>query len=226
MFGLLPLLLVALALTLSRGGYISLMVAIAFVWYRVARERRFLPVIAMIAILGLLLPFLPEAFWQRAESILPSVTEQRETFGKRLDLWELGLDMVRDRPILGVGVGNFTSVYEKYARGGMLATRLTAHNAYIAVAAEVGLIGLVLFLVLHGYALHSARSAIRVGHELGRDDIRIPGTIFEVGILAMMIMGLSGATEAEKLLWIIFGMVSVLGEHVARLGASAKPRSA
>jgi len=218
MLGFLPLFLVGLALTLSRSGWISLLVGIVLVWAHLASERRFWPTLAMIAVFGLLVPFLPDAFWHRAESILPSVKERGETFGQRVDLWSLGLKMVQDHPVLGVGIGNFRSVTSRYAEGEMLAEGLTAHNAYISVAAETGLVGLALFLLLHALALRSARSAIRLGSSLGLPELRVCGVIVEVNILVVMVMALSGSGEGNKVLWVLFGMAMSLGTFATRLG--------
>ncbi|MCB9871879.1 MAG: O-antigen ligase family protein [Planctomycetes bacterium] len=75
----------------------------------------------------------------------------------RLELWRGGLDMVRDRPILGHGSGQFGTEYPRYRRGRewelstfggrFLAAPAAAHNDFLQVAIETGLPGLVLLLV-------------------------------------------------------------------------------
>jgi hypothetical protein len=58
---------------------------------------------------------------------------------ERIDLLYEGMDMIRDYPILGVGTGQFTD----HAFNGM-----TAHNSYVLAAAELGLPGSVLWMML------------------------------------------------------------------------------
>lgn len=53
---------------------------------------------------------------------------------ERIEAWYEGIDMLRSSPVLGVGPGLFTDYHY-----------LTAHNAYMLVAAETGLIGLFLW---------------------------------------------------------------------------------
>jgi O-antigen ligase len=58
---------------------------------------------------------------------------------ERIDLLYEGIDMIRAYPVLGVGVGQFID----HAYGGM-----TAHNSYVLAAAELGLPGSLLWMML------------------------------------------------------------------------------
>jgi O-antigen ligase len=58
---------------------------------------------------------------------------------ERIDLLYEGMDMIRAYPVLGVGVGQFVD----HAYNGM-----TAHNSYVLAAAELGLPGSVLWMML------------------------------------------------------------------------------
>ncbi|MDP3704242.1 MAG: O-antigen ligase family protein [Candidatus Omnitrophota bacterium] len=62
-------------------------------------------------------------------------------------MWQAAIGMIRDRPILGHGLNTFMANYLTYWVGGEQAPRY-AHNCYLQVAAETGLIGLGAFLVL------------------------------------------------------------------------------
>ena len=55
---------------------------------------------------------------------------------ERIEAWYEGINMIREHPLLGVGPGEFV---EHHVR--------TAHNAYVLVAAETGLIGFLLWSV-------------------------------------------------------------------------------
>jgi O-antigen ligase len=71
-----------------------------------------------------------------------------EGSGHRLQLWESGLNAVRSAPVLGVGAGRF--VPRLYAPEGaspeVLSLNAKAHNQLLTIAAEGGLVGLLLFL--------------------------------------------------------------------------------
>ncbi|MBI4081706.1 MAG: O-antigen ligase family protein [Candidatus Lambdaproteobacteria bacterium] len=77
---------------------------------------------------------------------------------ERLYLWEAGLLAIRDRPLLGMGLGNDRREFEPYRRrvaaerGGTYTVRAGAgaHNVYIQVPMELGLLGLAAYLWLWG----------------------------------------------------------------------------
>ena len=63
----------------------------------------------------------------------------------RLFMWQAAAKMIRDRPVLGHGVNTFMANYVAYWVGGERQPRY-AHNCYLQVAAETGLLGLISFL--------------------------------------------------------------------------------
>ncbi len=62
-------------------------------------------------------------------------------------MWQAAIGMIRNRPWLGQGLNTFMANYLDYWVGGERQPRY-AHNCYLQVAAETGLIGLGLFLCL------------------------------------------------------------------------------
>ena len=61
-------------------------------------------------------------------------------------MWAAARGMIRDRPWLGHGVNTFMANYLTYWVGGEQQPRY-AHNCYLQMAAETGLIGLSAFLL-------------------------------------------------------------------------------
>jgi putative inorganic carbon (HCO3(-)) transporter len=62
-------------------------------------------------------------------------------------MWQAAIGMVRDRPLLGHGLNRFMAIYLDYWVGGQHQPRY-AHNCYLQMAAETGLVGLAAFLAL------------------------------------------------------------------------------
>ncbi len=88
----------------------------------------------------------------------------------RLTIWETALNMLKDRPLTGVGVGTFADVYDQYATrvddifrtgGGYTGGVYHAHQMYISVAAETGLTGfagiIAIYLVCMLWYLRASR---------------------------------------------------------------------
>jgi O-antigen ligase len=66
---------------------------------------------------------------------------------ERLAHWQAAIDMARDHPWFGVGFGNYEAAYGKYALINWPQALGHAHNYYLNLLAEVGLIGLSMYLL-------------------------------------------------------------------------------
>jgi O-antigen ligase len=79
--------------------------------------------------------------------------DQDPSFQVRLGLWANTLEMFKDHPLLGIGKGNFKIIYPLYATkarkdpqfGAVLQPR-EAHNDYLQLFGEVGILGSISFL--------------------------------------------------------------------------------
>jgi O-antigen ligase len=69
-----------------------------------------------------------------------------------------GLDLFRQYPLLGVGLDGFAEAYAQSDYRFLIHTRdlRVAHNSYLEIAAGTGLIGLIPFLAILGFAIVSA----------------------------------------------------------------------
>lgn len=63
----------------------------------------------------------------------------------RLDYWKTGAKMLAGNPITGVGLGNYATAYPKYQDAGAAEVKM-AHNDYLQILAETGLLGGLLFV--------------------------------------------------------------------------------
>ena len=91
------------------------------------------------------------SLFERARSIIDLAELSVKS---RLEIWRRTIDSIVIRPILGVGLGNYSLVLNEplsTARKGA-----SAHNLYLDVAAEIGVFGLLILLVIFGYILKDA----------------------------------------------------------------------
>jgi O-antigen ligase len=72
-----------------------------------------------------------------------------ETSQSRLTFWRDGLDIMQDRPVLGVGYSNWLPYYQRYYDP----AGLVPHNIFIEAGAEMGYTGLLALLLLLGGTL-------------------------------------------------------------------------
>jgi O-antigen ligase len=140
----------------ERGVYLAIMIALFslgfisqrkldYVTYAVLAVLAFYGVFLLIARFGGLSSFAISRF---------SITNIIETGGTgRTDIWKVGWRMVQDHPLIGVGLGNFPAVFNKYTPYTVFDPSLAGsgpHNDLLSVAAETGVIGLILFIGLLG----------------------------------------------------------------------------
>ena len=69
---------------------------------------------------------------------------------ERLAHWQAALDMAADKPWTGIGFGNYGVVYEDYALINWPDPLGHAHNYYLNTLAEIGIVGLVAYVLLWG----------------------------------------------------------------------------
>jgi O-antigen ligase len=90
-----------------------------------------------------------------------------EGSGHRIELWETGLRAVRSAPLVGVGTGRFVphAFAAEDTPPDILALNAKSHNQFITVAAESGLVGLLLYLGMLLFLAREiwARSPARLG---------------------------------------------------------------
>jgi putative inorganic carbon (HCO3(-)) transporter len=69
---------------------------------------------------------------------------------ERMAHWQAAVGMFTDHPWLGVGIGNYPVAYPQYAVGRWRDPLGHAHNYYLNIAAEAGIVGLGAYLLLFG----------------------------------------------------------------------------
>jgi len=144
-----------LILTFSRGGWIGF-VAAGFVfvmllvhWFSIYLPR-FWQIWALPIVLGATTTLLVLAvvaidpLRDRVASMFSGRNDSSNNF--RINVWMAVIEMVKDRPVLGIGPGNdaFNRVYPKYQQAGY--TALSAYSIVLEILVETGFIGLSCFL--------------------------------------------------------------------------------
>ncbi len=131
-------LVLALVLTMSRGGWIGFAFGI-FVFILLV-EKRLLLLAIPAAIGGLFI--LPDAILNRLMSILNFADSSNDY---RIRMWKFTLEVIRDNWLVGVGFGHlpFREAFGRYTR-----TMVTyhAHNTYLETMAEMGILGFIVFI--------------------------------------------------------------------------------
>ena len=80
--------------------------------------------------------------------------------------------MWRDHPVLGVGVGNYPIAYARYSLPKWRMALGHAHNYYLNIAAETGLLGLLAYCMLWATATWQTVQAVKCLETRIREPLR------------------------------------------------------
>jgi O-antigen ligase len=147
-----PLSLFAILLTASRTSFILALFALIIIpwtFSRLSLRMKLVSVLAVILCAFVLYSFVPSSSWQRLATAPTEITQG--TVGNRIDIWQAGLTLVSEHPILGVGSGAFPQAVEP-----ILGMQRVAHNTFLSVLAENGIVGLALFCLIGFLCILSA----------------------------------------------------------------------
>jgi len=165
----------ALLMSWSRGAWLGAVAALIVVGSLYSKRVGLasLAIAALVAILIALsgIGLLPQAIAQRFQDIpaffgmvdvrTVEITDENYALVERLAHWDAALRMWNDHFWLGVGIGNYEPVYPAYALPKWPHPLGHAHNYYLNIAAETGLIGLLAYLLLWGAIFFFTLQAIR-----------------------------------------------------------------
>ena len=129
----------AVYLTMSRTSLLGLAVVICVYLVRVRLQRRTLAIASILVLVALAMP---AAFFSRVSESLA------DRGSGRLDIWSVGLVMVKHYGVTGVGLANFQVAYTNFAghASRFFGYGRGAHNMYLEVAVEFGVVGMILLL--------------------------------------------------------------------------------
>ena len=150
-------LMVGLLASQSRGGLMGFVLSAAVLL--VVLRRRLLTGLLTTAVVGFGLA------WVDLSGVVAGF-ESRSIKASRLDLWQDALRLVPDFPILGAGLNAFGTAFSRYQtiwRGSWVGE---AHNEYLQVLVDTGVLGVVLAVPFLGLLLRNALRAARRGRPL------------------------------------------------------------
>ncbi len=154
---LITILLVSILLILfNRTTYLALFVsAFTFLILR-ARQKNKIRLIVLISLIGLL-SFYSYKSIKTIEK--PSTITSTNSFDERIRIWENTIDIVKEKPLFGIGSGNWQYNFLKYSVSKIdkivnnNTTFQKPHNDYLWILSELGIIGFILFLLILFYIL-------------------------------------------------------------------------
>ena len=203
-----------IALTYSRPTLLAVFIALLFMGL-VRRDRWLLSVLALMVVIS---PFItPKSVreWTRSVGYDPLRVMCNDD---RIAIFKNALNMIRHNPVLGVGANTFMKNYQKYKespeyRGVVTSDYCYAHNNFLHMAGETGLVGLGLFLwFLAALFMHAGR----VYTESADPFVRVVSLAVTACLIAFLVNGLTESSlyssRVAVVFWYLAGLQLCMGK--------------
>jgi len=193
-FGYLPLGLLAVLFTASRGGFVAALVALAGCTVLVVRGREratLAAVFGLPAVAAAAWLIVPRAIFDRLATIPAQLAGG--DLNQRLNIWSAGWHAFRQAPLLGSGAGTFVS-----AAG--LAPIDTAHNTALSILVGGGLCALCLFACIVAMAVRAVLAT--------SGPLRVA---LATALLVWMVTAMVATVEESRTTWLLIVLIALAG---------------
>lgn len=205
---------VAFTMTQSRGGVIALGTGIVFAIAIAGRWRPHTLAAGMLAAAVGAIYF----FALAAPSVRDRLTNiSAQGSSGRSDEWQIAYRIFAHHPFGGAGLGNYALLAPHYAADTLQLLRVqyvlrgfVAHNTYLQVLSELGVVGSVLFALLLGLVIAGAMRTVVAGKlELDPTASAIARGVI-LALLAVLVAYAFGSALFQKQLWVLLGLAAAI----------------
>jgi O-antigen ligase len=204
-----PMAVFAVILTGSRGAFIVTVVSLSIVplmYFVVSKNIRYATVafiIVSIIFSIILAPKLAQTLEHNIERFSEIGTEISEgSMTGRKFIWKAGFEVFKENPVIGVGSGGYSFAVERF-----FGRPRVAHNTFLSVLIDTGIIGIILFVAIFVIAIIPYFKA----HYLE--------LIFYFVLFITLIVGLMPINwEANKALWFVLAISTLKSVVLYREG--------
>ncbi len=179
----------SITFTFSRSGFIGLVLALGTVLWKVGRKYRMRIVVITVVAAVVIFAALPGAYRQRLSTIFNPETDQTNSAQERQQLMKVAAELAVKRSVVGIGMGNF-HIYSFHEK--------VAHNSFLETSAELGVIGLIAYLVLiFSPFMFLRKIEYEAAPEGPRPDweVHVMSICFQASLMAYLIYGFFGSVQ-------------------------------
>lgn len=153
-------LVTVLILTFSRSAWIAAIVSgLVLVGYGSDVLRRLWHIAFILTVAVLIVVNLGPISIEKVRERAIDVRFESPVNLQRVEIYKAGLEMIAANPFIGVGIGNFLD--KSYEHNPDIGGRMIAHNSFLEMGAEIGILGLLSFILFLGVILWRAFRVMR-----------------------------------------------------------------
>ncbi|MFW5988390.1 MAG: O-antigen ligase family protein [bacterium] len=193
----------AILFSLTRGSYLAWIIVVLI--FALIKYPKALPILLIAFILTY--SFLPANIQNRFFS---SFDPNESSFKTRVSMWQTSVDIMKERPLLGIGLDNFPSnIPEEFEITGFRSDHRHAHNNYFHFGAETGIPAMLLLI----YGNYLIIKKLFLAYWLDKNDNKNNDKTFYLalllGILGFLLSGLTVANfidfQSNHYFWFLAG---------------------
>ncbi len=210
------IMVIGLVLTYSRSAF--LVMAIMLVLFVITSWKHIPASWLATGLFGFLacLPLVPGRYWQRMATLIAFNNSEGGDYSmwRRTNYLKVAKRIIEDHPLFGCGPGNFRvlhSLAEYQQEVSLIGVQRVAHNMYVTVVTESGIIGVVIFLGMWFVVLRSGWRLTKIPGEVG-----LYGRTVLLALVGLLMIGVFQITALNKYLWIMLAMIRALSERAGR----------
>jgi O-antigen ligase len=150
-----------LAITGSRGGYLSAVAsvlvfgAISLILLRQLSSKVYWRVVVLSTTLAAMVILGSVFLFQKNDYLRSRAGNTFDTQNMRIDLWKAAVEQWKLQPVVGTGSGTYLYYGRQFRSDQMQLDPVRAHNDYLDLLAEYGLVGAACFLIFLALHLHN-----------------------------------------------------------------------
>jgi len=199
----------------SRGGFLGLMTILGILFFRLLRRRRLRALIPVLLCLLVIPLLLPSGYGTRLYSMTGFAYDHYESISRRVLNMRAALALMLENPFSGVGFD-----MGELAIGDMLGPDLQqqAHNVYLQIGSDLGIPGLVIYLLLVGQLLKGLRFSVRQLRALRDGRVLCAlGQGVEIALLAFLVLALFHPVAYDFYFYYVAGLAVAFQEMADHL---------
>ncbi len=142
------------AVNSERTGYFIAIILLIFLLFRYTIAKNWIWPLVIVLLVSFLSYQIFPSFQYRMKDLVSNFStkpaSQDTSIGLRIQFALNSFKIIKEHPLLGVGVGGFPQAYKKTGGKVVVANTLLndPHNAYLLIAVQLGIIGLVIYLLI------------------------------------------------------------------------------
>lgn len=179
---------IAILLTASRAAFICAIIASTYVillFHRLPLKSKLLLIMMAFCLISTLLTYIPDSSLSRIASISAEISTG--TLNKRTKIWKAGIDVLADNMLVGTGIGTYSTAVKDSLNGSTV-----AHNTFLTIAVEQGVIGFLFFFIYIMIVIHKV--------------IQMPVTFRNYWLVVLLVWSIGVMTltwDGKKITWLL-----------------------